>query len=639
MQKRQLAAILFADIEGYTTLMQENESLAIQKRNRFRKIIEDQVPAHNGKIIQYYGDGCLCLFNSGKEAVESCISIQSDNNIRDSIPVRMGIHLGDVTWDEHGAYGDTVNIAARIESFGVAGSVFLSRKVYDQVKNHASVMTTSLGKFQLKNVAIPIEIFVVSNPGFPVPQPGDLQGKGSKVNESIAVLPFENMSNDPEQTYFGEGISEEIINALVRLPGLKVAGRTSSFSFKGKDMDLREIGNQLEVSTVLEGSIRKSGNRIRVTAQLINVEDGFHLWSERYDRELEDIFAIQDDIAQNITNKLKLTLLKPQDQKPLIVARTNNIEAYQCYLHGRQLLDQRAHVNQAVSYFQKALVLDPNYALAHSGMAYAYFYQVFFGGISPTDAFPKARQSAKNAIHLDPAITEPYLIDGLMSCYYEWEFDVAEQKFTQALALNPQSYDTHRVLAYFYSLLNKKGKAVIHAKKAVQLDPLNINAKMSLGEILYRTHKFDQAIIELNKLLLDFPNYSAAYNILGNCYYFIGNHKQAVDTYNKISGHSSSASFYALSRPAILAEMGKSEFAFQMIDELKERQSGKWISPASLALLYLSVHETDKARESLELAFVEKDPVLMIVNIEPTWDRFRHLPFVQSILKNMGVLS
>ena len=296
---RQLVAIMFADITGFTAMMQKDEVLALSSRQKLQEVLNDQVIKHNGRVIEFKGDGVLCSFFSTIECVNAAISIQQQMQAAPLVPLRIGIHTGDVIFENENIYGDGVNVASRLESFAVPGSIFISGKVYDDIKNQKNIQTCSLGFYHFKNVNDDVEIFCISNPGLVIPASNYLEGKGEKsyhktYQKSIAVLPFVNLSNDPEQEYFSDGISEEILGSLSQLKDLKVAGRSSSFQFKGKNVDPAEVGNKLHVETILEGSVRKQDKRIRVSAQLINAKDGFHLWSEKYDREYENIFVIQE---------------------------------------------------------------------------------------------------------------------------------------------------------------------------------------------------------------------------------------------------------------------------------------------------------------------------------------------------------
>jgi TolB-like protein len=323
---RKLAAIMFTDMVGYTALMQEDEKLAKLKRDRHRKVLEEQIKKFNGEILQYYGDGTLSIFNSGVEAVQSAIKIQLELNNEPKVVLRIGLHTGDIVFDEGGIYGDGVNIASRLESLSVPGGILISEKLQDELFNHPDLKTKPLGKFNLKNVKKPVEIYAVSVDGIVVPSANELSSEKAEASKSIAVLPFLNMSADPENEYFSDGITEEILNALVKVEGLQVTSRTSSFSFKGKNIEVKEIAKQLNVNTILEGSVRKSGSRVRITAQLVNTADDYHIWSETYDRNLEDIFEVQDEISKKIANTLREKLTVQHKGNSLLRRRPKTLK-------------------------------------------------------------------------------------------------------------------------------------------------------------------------------------------------------------------------------------------------------------------------------------------------------------------------
>ena len=282
---RMLAAIMFTDMVGYTALMQENERQAKNLRNKHKEVLENLVSEHRGQILQYYGDGTLSIFGSAIEAAVCASKIQQELQIEPKVPLRIGIHAGDVVYDDEGVYGDGVNIASRIENLAVPGSVLISEKINDELKNQKEISTVFLGRYELKNVKVPVKLYAINSEGLVVPSYKDIEGKTSNSDSSIAVLPFINLSAERDNEYFSDGITEELLNALAKVDGLLVTSRTSSFAFKGKNIDIREIGRQLGVKTLLEGSVRKYGNRVRVTAQLINADDGYHKWSETYDQK------------------------------------------------------------------------------------------------------------------------------------------------------------------------------------------------------------------------------------------------------------------------------------------------------------------------------------------------------------------
>jgi TolB-like protein len=353
-QVRQLAAIMFTDIVGYTAMMGDDERKAFHFRDKNRQLHKQVLEEFNGRFIKELGDGILSSFQSVSDAVHAAIKIQEG---ADDFQLRIGIHLGEVIFEDNDVFGDGVNIASRLQAAADAGSIYISDVVFHNVSNKKGINTRFVKEDRLKNVKQPVKIYEVD-----YKKNKATNGATKTIQpKSIAVLPFVNMSNDPEQEYFCDGISEEIINALAQLNNLRVIARTSAFSFKDKNVDVREIGKTLDVSTLLEGSVRKSGNKLRITTQLVNVADGSHLWANRYDREMQDIFSIQEDIAQNVATSLRGVLTN--EEREAIRRPETSVQAYEYFLKGRQLFHQLS-LRESIKFFRKALELDPEYALA-----------------------------------------------------------------------------------------------------------------------------------------------------------------------------------------------------------------------------------------------------------------------------------
>jgi adenylate cyclase len=337
--KRKLTAILSADVVGYSRLMGEDEESTVRTLNKYKELIFNLVDKGNGRVIDSPGDNVLAEFVSVVDAVRCGARIQeglkANNHELPSdkkMEFRIGIHTGDVLQDGDRIYGDGVNIAARIESLADPSGICVSGLVYTQVKNKLNLDYEFIGKQTVKNITEPVPVYRIKSLSETKVKKNTDNDPISIINSkpSIVVLPFVNMSNDPDQEYFSDGMAEEIIGALAKLEGLKVISRTSAFFFKGKDVNLRTIGQELNVEHVLEGSVRKAGNKIRITAQLIKVSDDDHLWSENYDRELEDVFAIQDEISNAVVENLKVKLLKKASE-PLVKDYTKSLEAYELY--------------------------------------------------------------------------------------------------------------------------------------------------------------------------------------------------------------------------------------------------------------------------------------------------------------------
>ncbi|MEO5582424.1 MAG: adenylate/guanylate cyclase domain-containing protein, partial [Saprospiraceae bacterium] len=353
-QHRQLAVIMFTDIVGYTALMGNDEQKAFEILNKNRNIQKPYIEQYQGRWIKEIGDGVLASFNTVTDAVNAAIKIQEGCSKEKEFLLRIGIHLGEVIFEMDDVFGDAVNIAARIQAMAAPGGIFISESIYNNISNKQDIKSRFVKQEILKNVKDPVRVYEIIHIAESDKLHEPIKEQSSKAPaKSIAVLPFTNMSNDPDQEYFSDGMAEEIINSLAHIKDLKIAGRTSSAQFKGKNLDLREIGKILGVSVVLEGSVRKQGNRIRITAQLINVEDGFHLFSVKYDRNMDDIFAIQDELALAITDQLKITLLG-EELEAIIKVTTNNTEAYDLVLKGRFHLNRRgSSIITGLQYFKQ----------------------------------------------------------------------------------------------------------------------------------------------------------------------------------------------------------------------------------------------------------------------------------------------
>ncbi len=376
----------------------------------------------------------------------------------------------------------------------------------------------------MKTVKEPVRIYEVLvdmpeliSTAFTNDSSGPVKGMPEK---SIAVLPFVNMSNDPEQDYFSDGMAEEILNSLANLKDLKVAGRTSALQFKGKNMDLREGGEKLGVRHVLEGSVRKYGNKLRVTAQLINVEDGFHLWSEKYDRDMDDIFAIQDEIALTITEKLKITLFA-KDLEIINKTPTQNTDAYELYLKGRFYLNRRGKfIIMGLDYFNQAITIDPDFALAYAGLADACLLTAYYSFKPAKEVMPKAKQSAETAIRLDSSLCEPYSSLGFYYGFYEWNWAKAKKNFCKAIELNPGYVTGH----FWYSMLHLScveknfKEAQIEGKIAIKLEPLSAIAHAIHVVNYYVPGEYDESI-RIGKIGIDLDaNSYLAYRMTGLAY-------------------------------------------------------------------------------------------------------------------------
>ena len=644
-QSRRLAAIMFTDIEGYSAIMQADEPKAILLKDRHRSIIEKEHQTFNGNIVQYYGDGTVSTFGSAIEAVQCAVSMQQFFSESPHVPVRIGLHMGDIIVNDGNIFGDGVNLASRIESLGIAGCVLISDRLNEELHNHPEFRTISMGTYNLKNIAREIEVFALDHEKLVKPLPNSLKGKTTdKKNtasaiaaKSIAVLPFVNMSNDPEQEYFSDGIAEEILNSLAHLQDLKVAGRTSSFQFKGKNIDLREIGLKLGVSTVLEGSVRKQRNNLRITAQLINVDDGFHLWSERYDREMDDIFAIQDEIALAITEKLKITLLETE-RVIITKAPTEDKEAYDFYLKGKFYWNRRGPgLKKGLEYFLKAAELDPDFSLAHAGIADTYLLFAFYFVLPPHQAVPKAREAAKKAIQLNPTLAAPYSVLAYLTAVYDWNWTEAKSQFEKAILVNPNYAPTHYWYSNFLSWVYKDYVgAAREAFKAIEFEPLLSHSYITLSSVYVCSGNFEKACdacetaIELDsKSFLSYSSQSMA--LLG-----LGRFDEAFESLNFAVSISGRHQYPLLELAWAYFKTDNIEEAQKIFDELLARSKTEFISGLSLGVTAYASKKYDLAFHYLEKAFEEKASLLITANVYPFFTFSKTDPRFHIFLEKMN---
>jgi len=498
-------------------------------------LLEENIQNYNGDLIQYYGDGSLSIFNSGIEAVKCAIEIQKKLLKEPKIPIRIGLHIGDIVKDKDGIFGDGVNVASRIESLSVPGSVLISDKIQSECRNHPEIQTKNLGKYYLKNVKNHIEVYAIDSKELKVPSPSELKLDKAKSIKSIAVLPFVNMSSDPENEYFSDGITEEILNALVKLEELHVTSRTSSFSFKGKNIDAREIGKQLNINNILEGSVRKAGNRIRITAQLINTLDGYHIWSEVYDRDLNDIFKVQDEISNKIANTLRAKLTVNEKRERLVTQTTKNLDVYNLYLKGNFNINKWTPeaAKKGIELLSEAIEIEPSFAPAYSSLAFCYTMLGALGQIPVKNAYKKAEELALKAIELNGNLPESHTALGLVHIFSHWDLEAAYNSFQRALCLAPGDSKVYHAYFTYLTAVGKLDEALKILKEAVQLDPLSLPINLALGETYINMDLLEEAIEQINKTLELDPNFRTAIEAKAWPYLLRGDYDEAITIFKE----------------------------------------------------------------------------------------------------------
>src|SRR6266576_3440211 len=471
--ERRLSAILAADVVGYSRLMGENEAGTLEALKAVRAdFVDSKITQQQGRIVKLTGDGMLVEFRSVVNAVRCAAEIQRGMRDRNAdlpqdrrIEFRIGVNLGDVIVEGDDIFGDGVNGAVRLESIAVPGGITVSHSVRDHVGNRLDLVFEDMGEQSLKNIARPIRVYSIAL------ENAANQNLASMKEErpSIAVLPFTNMSGDPEQEYFSDGITEDIITDLSKISALFVVARNTAFTFKGRPINLQEAGRELGVDFLLEGSVRKAGSRVRVSSQLVNSEDGGHLWAERFDRDLTDIFSIQDEITHAIVEQLKVKLL-PKEKKSIGQARTENVEAYTYYLRGRQFLHRhsKSYYELAHRMFTKAVELDPRYASAYAGMADCdSFMLLHYHADVPLQ---RIFENTGRALALNDHLAEAHASRGL-ALSIEKRFEESTAEFERAIELDPNSFEAHYLYARSSFAQGKLERAAELFERSAKLNP------------------------------------------------------------------------------------------------------------------------------------------------------------------------
>jgi adenylate cyclase len=522
---RKLAAILAADVVGYSRLMASDEAgtLAALKRHR-QQVFEPAVAAHQGRIVKLIGDGTIVEFASVVDAVNCALSVQrSGDSLQDEslhqprIILRIGINLGDVIIEGDDIYGDGVNIAARLEPVAEPGGICISSIVNESIGNRIDARFKDGGHINVKNIDRPIRIWRWHPDAHAPVTDGPRPNTGiPQPHTAIAVLPFTNMSGDPEQEYFSDGISDDIITDLSKIAGLTVIARNSSFTYKGRSADVRTIGRELGVQSVLEGSIRRSGNRVRITAQLIDATSGGHLWGDRYDRDLTDIFEVQDDVTRRIVDALKVTL-SPAETERLAKAKTSNLAAYDYLLRGRELMlgkeKNRQTFEQSIACFKKALEHDPDYSQAYAclGFAHIFDYQNRWTD-DPDSSLLLVKQYARQAIEKDP--NEPLArCVSAMAASFEKDLDRARSEIDVALSLNPNFALAHNLRGSNRIYSGKPLEAIPEIEHGMRLDPALSSQFLhflGMAYLLARKYEIAAAVLKQRIVLVPRTDFSRA---------------------------------------------------------------------------------------------------------------------------------
>lgn len=644
--ERRLAAIMFTDTVSFTALAQRDEALAMRLLDEQRQLVRPLLAMHRGREVKTTGDGFLVEFGSALDAVRCAIGIQSALSQLNAerlegsrLLVRIGIHLGDVIHSGPDVAGDAVNVASRIEPLAPPGGVCVTAQVYASVVNKVEGGFVSMGTPALKNVATPVEVFRISEFGLAVtPTSANLAGSGggSLPRDRLAILPLANISADPADDYFADGMTEELISSLSRTKGLRVIARTSVMRYKGTEKSIAEIGRELNVGSVLEGSVRKAGDKVRISVQFVDASNEEPQWSQEYDREIKDILTIQSDIARKVADALHEHLhgsvSRDRNKKP-----PTNPDAYINYLRGRQSWNKRTEesLKQAIGFFEAALRLDGAYAPAHTGLADSYATLALLEFLPPREAFPKAKEAARCALDLDPNLAEAHSSLSLINFQFDWDWKGAEQGFTKAVGINPSYAPAHHFFADYLKAMGRFDQALAEIQTAQELDPLSLAINTGVGHVLYLSRQYDRAIEQYRRAVDLDPNFMMTHIWFGRPYLEKGMYNEAIaelETAVRLSGESTLA--LAMLGHG-LASAGRDDEANQILEKLKDRATKRYVPSYWIAVIYNGFRDREQVLAWLRMAFEERSSWLVWSNVEPRFAWLRNDPEFAGLLSEM----
>jgi TolB-like protein/Flp pilus assembly protein TadD len=642
---------MFTDMVGFTASAQTNEAEALKLLRAQEKLVRPVLKSHGGRENKSTGDGFLVEFDSALRAVQCAIDIHQHLQRRNSKPdctpiqLRIGVHLGDVEERGGDIFGDSVNLAARIEPMAEPGGICISEPVFGQVRNKIPNRIEKLKPQEMKNVRTPLDVYRIVLPWERAetgPHPA------TEVERSrIVVLPFLNLSPDPTDSYFADGVTEELTSAVSRVRELSVISRTCAMKYRDTPKSVKEIGSELGVGVALEGSVRKSGNTVRISAQLIDVGSDRHSWSQTFDRELKDIFAIQSEISLQVATALEVRLLTG-GTRALLGKTTESSEAYTRYLRGLYFLNRATAewLKKAVLEFEKSFGADPRYASAYAGLADAYLMIGRRGEAPLAVVYPKAVENALKAISLDPGLAEPHAALGSIRQEYEWKWAESEREFRQAIELKP-SYSVARMwYALFLGHVGRFEEAIAQARRAQELDPVSPRVHTGAAEEYIFAREYDEAIEVSERALEVDPQYGPAHSYIAAAMVQQGKYDEAVGRF-ELAGKMFGAQAWRGRLGHALALAGRTDEARKVLEELTGQSSpplsgSPFLSPApyaslDAALVHLGLGDIESALRWLEKARDEHIPEVVHFKCEPIYDGVQAEPRFRSLIDSIGL--
>jgi adenylate cyclase len=665
---------MFSDIADYTAIMGRDEARAMAALDDHRALLRTLLPKFNGRMIGEIGDGTLASFHSALDAVNCAREVQAYLEGEDEFRVRIGIHVGDVLFSNNDVHGDGVNVASRIHALAPPGGICISERVYEDIRNKPEMRARDLGHKRLKNVTSPIRVYALAataaaelpppertrwmaralaasvvivllaalgfafmrwrsrTPGSPAP----LAAAGRRVIRSIAVLPLDNFSGDPNQEYFSDGLTDELTTDLATISELRVISRGSVMQYKGAHRPpTPQIAKALNVDAVVEGSVVRVGDKVRVTAQLIDAPADKHLWAKNYERDSRDVLAMQDEVAQAIAKEINVELT-PNEHKRLTSDHAVDPAAHEAYLRGRYYLSgwSPENLNRAIAQFNRAIKLAPNFALPYAGLADA--YSTADDLYTSPSVMPRARAAAEKALQLDDSLAEANAALAGVNFLFDYDFAAAETRYRRAIELGPSYADAHSWYGFLLCMEGRFDEAIAEGKRATDLDPLS-SAIVVYASFPYTFQgKYDTATAMLQQGLELEPTSDFAQMEMGAVYLESGNLARAMVELEK-ARRPDAVPYVEGWLGYAYATSGDRAKAQAMVKELDEASSRRYVSPFSTAMIYLALGDKDRALTGLEKSYQVHSQWLFLLKVDKIFDSLRSEPRFIALLKKVGL--
>ena len=637
--ERRLAAIMFTDVVGFTSMGQVDEDLALQLLGEHRAIVRPLVTRYHGTEVKTIGDAFLVEFASALEATRCAIEIQTAMHERNSgivegrqLEMRIGIHVGEVVHEQGDILGDAVNVSSRIEPIAEPGGICISDQVYEHIRNKLDEPVEFLGEKTLKNVRLPVKVYRIA-----------MHWEKSVSEESkldarrVAVLPLKNMSPDPNDEYFADGMTEELITALSSVTELTVIARTSVMQYKAAPKRIAEVGRELSVGTVIEGSVRKAGNKVRITVQMIDAKNEGHLWAQNYDKQLDDVFTVQSEVAEKVAGALRVKLVDAQRLK-LERGTTLDPEAHNLYLKGVFYWNKRTaeSLKRAVEYFEQATTRDPTFALGHAGLALAYHVIAANSHGDPEVYYPRSKEAALRALSIDEGLAEAHAALAMVAEGYDRDLAKAESELRRAIELNPNYPSAHQWYAQLLGMENRFDESWKEINRALELSPLSLIINTNLADGYGYRKEFEKGIEQCKRVIDMDPNFAVVYPTLIQLCLLSGRSEEAenaFDAYSKLVPPVEAK----YTRAYMSSYLGKAEEGRRLVAELEGEIVKESLSPYFLALCRFHLGDVDRGFELLDIAYKRFDRYVLLMGIDSDLEGVKGDPRYAAMLKKVGL--